>query len=299
HAQAFAHAVALYPHVEGAVIDRGVLQLETAPRDAARFAKIAASDLFEPEALAMLGANEVSAALGEAAPSALRLAAALVVEPHRILAAWLPPVEVTAVAGVETTGAAWRLLDPSGRVLAEAEIVCLANGASLAGLWAEARILPVRGQLSWTDGVSGPAAAWGAYVAPTRTGIVFGATHDRDDAATDRRASDDARNLAALAARLPGLAARLDAGTIGARATVRATTPDRMPLAGQVAPGLFVLGGLGSRGFTLAPLLAEHVAALALGAPSPLARRLAHTVSPVRFAARPARRGLVGAGSTV
>ena len=64
------------------------------------------------------------------------------------------------------------------------------------------------------------------------------------------------------------------------RASVRAATPDRLPIAGAiapglVAPGLYVLGGLGSRGFTLAPLLGEHVAALALGAPSPLPAALA------------------------
>ena len=140
--------------------------------------------------------------------------------------------------------------------------------------------------------------AWGAYVAPTRDGIVFGATHDRDDAASDRRASDDARNRAALAARLPRLAARLEAGPVEARASVRATTPDRMPLAGQIAPGLFVLGGLGSRGFALAPLLAEHVAALALGAPSPLPAPLARIVGPDRFAERAARR-LVGRAAPV
>jgi tRNA 5-methylaminomethyl-2-thiouridine biosynthesis bifunctional protein len=34
--------------------------------------------------------------------------------------------------------------------------------------------------------------------------------------------------------------------------------------------GLHLLGGLGSRGFCTAPLLAENVAAEALGAPSPL-----------------------------
>jgi tRNA 5-methylaminomethyl-2-thiouridine biosynthesis bifunctional protein len=294
HAQSFAHAVALYPGVDRAVIDRGVLQLETAPRDAGRFAKIAASDLFEPGSMATSGADEVSTALGEAAPSALRLAAALVVEPAQILVAWLPRVEIATIAGVEAAGAAWRLLGQNGAALAEADIVCLANGAALAELWPQARIQPVRGQLSWTDGVSAPAAAWGVYVAPTRTGVVFGATHDRDDAASDRRASDDARNLAALAARLPGLAARLDARAIGARASIRATTPDRMPHAGQIAPGLFVLGALGSRGFTLAPLLAEHVAALAFGAPSPLPHTLARIVSPERFAVRSARRGLVG-----
>jgi tRNA 5-methylaminomethyl-2-thiouridine biosynthesis bifunctional protein len=51
-----------------------------------------------------------------------------------------------------------------------------------------------------------------------------------------------------------------------------------------------VLTGFGARGFTLAPLLAEHVASRLVGAPSPLAGPLAAVVDPARFAARAARR---------
>ncbi|MDP1778123.1 MAG: hypothetical protein Q8K90_05885, partial [Brevundimonas sp.] len=40
----------------------------------------------------------------------------------------------------------------------------------------------------------------------------------------------------------------------------------------------------GSRGFCVAPLLAEHVAALAMGAPSPLPADLAARVDPLRNA---------------
>ena len=299
HAQAFAHAGALYQSTDGAVIAEGVLQLETGPRDGARFAKIAASDLFEPGALATLSADEVGAALGEPAPPGLRLERALVIDPVRVLGAWLPDVELRSAAAIAPAGGVWRLLDHRAETLAEAEVVCLANGAALAALWPEARLQQVRGQLSQIRGAASPAAAWGAYVAPTRDGLVFGATHDRDDGQADRRAADDQRNLAALAARLPKFAGRLDGATIAGRASVRATTPDRMPIAGEVAPGLSVLGGLGSRGFTLAPLLADHVAALALGAPSPLPWPLVSTIAPNRFARRAARRGLVARASPV
>ena len=41
---------------------------------------------------------------------------------------------------------------------------------------------------------------------------------------------------------------------------MRATTPDRLPIAGALAPGLLVLTGLGSRGFCAAPLLAALAA---------------------------------------
>ena len=58
---------------------------------------------------------------------------------------------------------------------------------------------------------------------------------------------------------MPALAARLAGAPLSSRASIRAATPDRLPLAGAVpgaGPGLFVLGGLGSRGFCAAPLLA-------------------------------------------
>ena len=145
---------------------------------------------------------------------------------------------------------------------------------------------PVRGQASFcpTDRVI-TASASGAYAVPAPGGVLFGATHDRDDVEVDDRPSDDARNRAALAQMRPGLAAALADSPAQGRASIRATTPDRMPIAGEIEPGLFVLTGLGSRGFTTAPLLAEHVAALVLGAPSPLPEPCAALVSPGRFRA--------------
>ena len=70
-------------------------------------------------------------------------------------------------------------------------------------------------------------------------------------------------------------------------------TPDFLPLVGAVSSegnGVFVLTGLGSRGFTFAPLLAEHLVAAALNLPSPLPSNLAELVDPERFERRRARR---------
>jgi len=298
HAQAFARAVRLYEDLDNAVAARGVLQLEAGPRDAARFAKIAGCDLFEPGALTLASAEAVGVAFGEPSPPGLNLSEALVITPKVALAAWLREVEPCDVAAVEPAGDGWRLLDRAGRVLGEAEVVCLACGHRLALLWPEAPVQAVRGQLTWTAEVEAPAAAaWGAYVAPNAAGgLIFGATHDRDDADDAWRADDDARNLAALARQFPVLAARVAASRLEGRASVRATTPDRAPLAGEIVPGLFVLGGLAARGFTLAPVLAEHVAAHVLGAPSPLPRGLSRLVDPGRFAERARRKaGLVTA----
>ncbi len=295
-AQAFGHAVRLYEAQPHAVIARGVLQLAAGERDTDRFARVAASDLFEPGALTPLAADQASERVGETVPAALDLAAALVVEPAVALAAWSGSVLRATVARLEPRGGAWALLDTDGRLVAEVEAVILAAGQASAELRPDLPLKPVRGQASWAEGVEGtPAAAWGGYALSTRDGVLFGATHDRDQSATEVRLADHVRNLESLGQALPALAARLAQAPLQGRAGVRATTPDRLPLAGPLAgaPGLYVLSGFGSRGFSLAPLLAEHVAALALGAPSPLPAPLAALVDPDRFRARAARRGRI------
>jgi tRNA 5-methylaminomethyl-2-thiouridine biosynthesis bifunctional protein len=276
------------------VIARGALKLAVAPRDGERHAAVAAQDLFEPGAMSVLEADAASARLGEPVEAALEMASALVVEPARVLEAWRGPATATRVARLAHENGAWRLYDPGDRLLAEVDAVVLAGGASLARLWSAAPIRPVRGQTTWTDRRPPAAAAFGAYVIPTRDGMLFGATHDRDVVETDVRPADDRRNLQALAKGLPDLAARLAADLADApphgRAAVRAATADHLPLAGAVpdAPqGLFVLGGLGGRGFCLAPLLAEHLTARILTVPSPLPRGLSDLVQPSRFSSRP------------
>ena len=292
-AQAFGRAVALYGDLPDAVIARGVLQLAVGDRDPDRFAKIAGSGLFEPGALLPISAGAAGRRLGEAAAlnmPALDMAAALVVEPEIVLAAWAGSAERVRVTGVRRTVGGWGIFGTDDRLIAEADAVILAAGLETFGI--EAPLRPVRGQASWTEGASPPAVAWGGYVLPTRTGLLFGATHDRDDTGTEVRALDHQRNLETLAGVFPGLSEGVDAARLTGRAAVRATTPDRLPLAGPTldAPGLFLLSGFGSRGFSLAPLLAEHVAAEAVGAPSPLPRDLAELVDPARFARRAARR---------
>jgi tRNA 5-methylaminomethyl-2-thiouridine biosynthesis bifunctional protein len=158
------------------------------------------------------------------------------------------------------------------------------SAALMEGMGSAPTLSPVRGQADWVEGdVSAASMAWGGYVAPTRVGLLYGATHDRGDTDAAPRAEDSARNLATLRERLPVLADRIEAmGQAHRRAAIRATTPDRLPLAGALDEGLYMLGGLGSRGFCVAPLLGEHVAALILDRPSPLPRDLAARVSPRR-----------------
>ncbi|MEW6016881.1 MAG: tRNA (5-methylaminomethyl-2-thiouridine)(34)-methyltransferase MnmD [Pseudomonadota bacterium] len=289
-AQALRRAGDLYQQLDGAVIDQGVLQLAVQPRDGPRFEKISASDLFGPGALSLFESPEASAWLGADAAGGLAQHEALVVRPRSILDAWLGEVRPAAIAGLTPVDGGWRLQDAEGCEIDRVDAVVVCAGPGLAAL-SDLPLQPVRGQITFAPGAPAQkAVAWGGYLAPAPGGLVFGATHDRDDAGGDERPEDHQRNLATLAQAHPALAASL-AGPFSGRASVRAVTPDRLPVAGEIAQGLWVLGGLGSRGFCLAPLLAEHVAAGLTGAPSPMPRAFAEVVDPSRFARRAARRG--------
>ena len=294
YAQALERAADLYDQTPGAVIANGADQIEVGPKDPSRFDRIARSDLFEAAAVDRLSPAATAARLAEpGAVGGLAFRDARVVEPAAVLEAWLDGVDliIGAVETIEAADGAWRLIDADGREIARADIVCLACGLNAARLAPDIPLTALRGQVSLAAVAPPAAVIGGGYAIPTRQGLLFGATHDRDDADDGVRSEDHRRNLDLLATILPGLAARLDAADMTGRAGVRAVTPDFLPLAGPLAaPRLFILSGLGSRGFCAAPLLAEHVAALVLGAPSPLPAPLAEIVHPGRFAVRRNRR---------
>ena len=288
-AQAFARAAALYAELPDAIIAQGALKLSVAPRDGERHAAVADQDLFEPDAMVVIDPADATARLGEAAPDALSMADALVVDPARVIAAWRGAAQLTRVDRLAHEDGVWRLFDAEERLLDEVDAVVLAGGNDQARLWPAAPLRPVRGQASWTTHPISASAAFGGYAIPTRDGMLFGATHDRDTVETDVRADDDRRNLQALAKGMPVLAARLAGAPLQGRAAIRATTADHIALAGAVPhgpAGLFVLGGLGGRGFCMAPLLAEHLTARILSVPSPLPRNLSVLVEPARFSSR-------------
>lgn len=294
YASALERAGSLYAATPGAVLAEGVLQLEQAPRDAGRHAKVAAQDLWPEGAMIVLDADACAARLGEPVETGgLLMRDAMAIRPAVVLEAWLAQADRirATVAGIARGDDGWRVIAADGAVLLEADIVVLAGGWGNAALSLTAPLSPVAGQAEVAEGVNGGPLAWGGYAVPTGEGLLYGATHDRG--VTEPRPSVEAtaRNLTTVAARLPALAQRIAAAGAGrSRTAVRATTPDRLPLAGAVTEGLFILGGLGSRGFCAAPLLAEHIAAIASGAPSPLTRDLADRVAPSRFTSA---RGLV------
>jgi tRNA 5-methylaminomethyl-2-thiouridine biosynthesis bifunctional protein len=287
YAQALERARDLYDATPDAVLGHGVLQLPQAPRDPARFAKIAAQPLWRDGAMSIADARTASERSGEpTADGGLMMTDARVIQPAAILKAWLEGVEIlkAEVMRIERVDQDWIVRGPGGQVLARVDAVVVTAGWGAAGLLPDgAGLSPVRGQADWCEGPSIPGLAWGGYVAPTAAGFLYGATHVRGDVALEPRDAESAQNLDTLHARLPRLAEQAEAGERRRRVAIRATTPDRLPLAGRRADGIYLLSGLGSRGFCAAPLLGEHIAALVAGAPSPLPSALAARVDPGRL----------------
>ena len=255
------------------------------------------------------GRHEISSMLGcDAGYDGVVFAAGGTVSPPRLtgyLAGGSEILQNAVVTGIQRYGHAWQVRLEDGRLIAADQLV-LAAGSGLASLlesFEELPILPLaitRGCLSYAaradwlqNGVS-----FGGYLAPDDAGgAVLGAGFT-PLAALDRQIMlhplpvSTAEHEANLQLLPTAVRDRLVAAAVSmqGRASYRLSTADRQPLAGAVAEGLWVLGGLGARGMVTAPLLGEHLAARLCDEPSPLGRMAAMAVEPVRFARRAARR---------
>lgn len=170
-----------------------------------------------------------------------------------------------------------------------------------------------------------PSQAFGLYLSAafdTDDGMRVQALGASFDHIADQQASNIDAEARATAlwqqfrAEQPEIAAAFGEAPVGFRAGIRAVTPDQMPVVGPVvtpagAPpldrrrgqvphplayaqddsvrGLYLLTGLGARGFQSAPLLAAVLAAQISGAPLPLPADIMSHLVPARFLARTAR----------
>ncbi len=245
------------------------------PREEQRFAKIAADPPLDETLLI-------------ARPESLLHFGAMAIDPSRALPRLMD--------GATFHGG--REISPGEELDADMIVVCAGMGAMAFGAPA------LEGRLGQVDFCAddGPASALadGGYAVRAFGRLVFGATFEAADG--EPRVSEAARahNLDVLTRLRPAFTP----GELTSRAAIRATTQDRMPFAGaplerEKAPDgtpapsgrLRLIGGLGSRGFLWAPLLAELVASEAFGEPCPGEDRVAACVDPKRFHERALRRG--------
>src|SRR5205085_10448161 len=178
--------------------------------------------------------------------------------------------------------------------LPQAPIVVLANSAEAPRLYPvpDLRLRRVRGQLTYVpeDALEPPHAVVlrGGMVLPAIDGLcVVGATYDLEDPEGAMREEDHAGNLERLRAIL-GIEVR---APVDGRVAFRAVTPDRLPVVGKIAGGVYGAFAYGSRGLIWAALAAELIASELDGEPLPIERSLAAAIDPLRFKRRVDARG--------
>ncbi|MEL6686683.1 MAG: tRNA (5-methylaminomethyl-2-thiouridine)(34)-methyltransferase MnmD [Pseudomonadota bacterium] len=160
--------------------------------------------------------------------------------------------------------------------------IILASGYGVRQLLPDLAFRFSRGQLSWADGHLNQTITYGGYAIPRDGRLLLGATHDRiadHDAAFALRDEDNAHNLE------QALAQGIDASHATTfRVSVRVNSADTLPRIlklkhEKTQQDIWVLSGLGSRGFVFAPLLGEALVSDWMGEPSPLSQAMRERLS--------------------
>ena len=239
---AYLYALRSYP--DAAVISRGVRQMPKTEKEVERYMKLAAQAPLGPGQMRWDG-------------DSLWIDEALVVDPSKLFNDF--NIRRKTYEAVR---------QPSGY-----SHVFLAAGYGIRALAPDLGLRFSRGQLSWAEPVWNAPTAYGGYAVNIDGAALVGATHDRLGRSDpfEIRPEDDQKNLSALA-NISGVEAT--AFDRPSRASVRVTSRDTLPVICDLGQNHWALTGLGSRGFTFAPLLAEALIAQICGEISPLDKDL-------------------------
>jgi tRNA 5-methylaminomethyl-2-thiouridine biosynthesis bifunctional protein len=210
-----------------AILSRGIRQLPKTEKEAARYQKLAEQ--------ASLGADEMTWET-----DSLWIENALVVDPANLF----DDFSVQKMSYEEVPNKS------------DYSHVFLAAGYGIQKLAPDLAFRFSRGQLSWATPVWDAPTAYGGYAINLDGAALIGATHDRLDGGDPfaLRPEDDAKNLTALKDVSGRDITPVDRPS---RASLRVTTRDTLPIIAHLEGNIWTLSGLGSRGFTFAPLLAE------------------------------------------
>ena len=230
----------------------------------------------------------------------------LVVEPEQLLPELLREVDVRWANHVQLCAAARTINDE------RFEHIVLANGWQMKRNLPDLRINNRLGQVEWLAAdveVPASAVASGPYAVANGNRRLWGATfadHPGDAPQTSEAARRE--NNQGLQRLAPFWSQQIKQHAVQSRAGVRASTADKVPLIGnwpdatsmladrpkleraawQVArdayclPGLYVVGGFGSRGFTWAPWAASIITAQVFNDPLPAREEALKAIVPIR-----------------
>ncbi|WP_417688211.1 bifunctional tRNA (5-methylaminomethyl-2-thiouridine)(34)-methyltransferase MnmD/FAD-dependent 5-carboxymethylaminomethyl-2-thiouridine(34) oxidoreductase MnmC [Pseudidiomarina sp.] len=199
-------------------------------------------------------------------------------------------VERQKLAALQALDNGWQLHFADGSRRHSKKLV-LACGAALKQLLApfQVQLQNVRGQVTQVSATEVSercplVVCYKGYFTPADQGLhCVGATYARDNEDLAAKDADREENLANLRDNLAPAVWPAELTAQSDRAAIRNTTRDHLPMVGALAENLWVLGGLGSRGFTAAPLAATALVAAMSGQPLPLATDLWQRLQPQRL----------------
>lgn len=294
---AYLYAQARY-RASGAQIASGNYRFARTEKDAARYKQLSQLEALPPEQMRWaehvdMGPHinpyirpdtSLGAALGF---GGLNFPGGLLIDPVEYIKTVRAPHENIACKVIKISAGAdgiWHVHADNGQVY-ETDALFLCGGAEIEEIDGvpDMSLRYSRGQVVWHDSELRPKMPvnYGGYAADTGEHLMLGTSHAHTSAGFDGQIH--ARETADILSRFTdGFQTELPpANTWQARASVRVHTRDTLPIACAPAPNLYMLSGLGARGFMLAPLLGEYLASHALNEPVPLE---AETVQ--RFGAR-------------
>lgn len=305
HSQAFLYARRFYQHWQFKGLDFaaqwcGLIHLATNPQLSQRQDKMLSRDLWPTELVTAVNADTASELAGVSLKhQGIYFPAAGWLSPKAFCKQALNYLQQKSnfnvqfncrVEQLQATETGW-LLDTSNGIVKTTQLV-LAAGSNIAKLIPQFN-LPlnrIRGQVSHIACESlsplKTVLCHKGYITPQWQGEhSVGATFDRTATEAFISNNDDTENLALVNEQLDKPDWFNTAKVTGNAAAFRATLPDHLPMAGAIAPNLYLIGGLGARGIMLSPLLAELLSAQICAEPLPLAAELIKRISPARFVA--------------
>ncbi len=128
--------------------------------------------------------------------------------------------------------------------------------------------------------------SFGGYLTPAIDGMhELGATFDRKPG-MEVTPDGHSHNFSLLPSELRALFSGIKSNNLSGRTSRRVSSLDRNPISGRLADRVFVLGALGARGFTFAPLLGDQLAASILDCAVSIDTPTRHLLDPYRFRER-------------
>jgi tRNA 5-methylaminomethyl-2-thiouridine biosynthesis bifunctional protein len=203
-------------------------------------------------------------------------------------AGWIQPQSLVNAQLEACGGRLERIFNAEVKTLEKGALVILATANDSLSPVPHARLRRVRGQLTYipAGAIEPPHAVVlrdGMVLPPVDGLCVVGASFDLDDADPAPRASSHAGNLERLQ-RIISVKTKPEPSE--GRVAFRTAAPDRLPLVGELAEGVYGALAYGSRGLLWAALAAEVLASELEGDPMPIEGTLLDALDPGRFARR-------------